>query len=541
MSLSLLKSCVALVAAASLIGLAAAVSVPKFPNSFLLTGTFSLPYAHLVEPVTLRYDGVNGRIRLEWYNGLDYFIYRNDVSQPTTYEVYTRINKPACAVAQNPAGQNISLTTMLPDLTLSGWTFVAVEFLNQQQVQHWRLTDPEGSKTNVYDFYVNVQGGFAVPVRFAMMGYNVIGMSHFDQYVVDYTSFEPRLFGNSDFAAPAVCTSEAAETIGERSRSSLHYMEAMFPPNSHSSAFSKYKNIHGRNYSADGEHDKRHTLFIDNLLFIHDHNSNHKAFRMHVNDFADMHIDELKGSFVSSKPMSLAANAPESYVPSVSDPLPASVDWTSKGAETPVKDQAFCGSCWSFSATETLESAYFMKYGQLPVLTPQQYVDCAWNPFNNGCDGGNSFAAYDYMLQNNVGLNLDQDYPYLGQDGYCNSDATKFNVKIASYANVTVGDELALTSAIANVGPVSVAIMVTRSFIFYGSGVYYEPTCKSDAADLDHAVVASGYGTDSSGGDYYIVRNSWSSYWANNGYIWMARNHNNNCGIATDAVVVYAA
>ena len=94
---------------------------------------------------------------------------------------------------------------------------------------------------------------------------------------------------------------------------------------------------------------------------------------------------------------------------------PASVDWRTKGAVTPVKNQGSCGSCWSFSATGALEGAYFIATGALRLLSEQQLMDCSVPEGNKGCGGGAMTQAFDYIIKNK-GIDSEGDYPYGGAD-----------------------------------------------------------------------------------------------------------------------------
>ena len=103
------------------------------------------------------------------------------------------------------------------------------------------------------------------------------------------------------------------------------------------------------------------------------------------------------------------------------------------------------------------------------------------------------------------------------------------------YVDVPEGDEQALKDALATVGPVSVAIDATQEkFMLYKRGVFVDDTCTNKEDSLDHGVLVVGYGTDN-GMDYWIVKNSWGTTWGEEGYIRMARNKENMCGIATAA------
>ena len=88
-----------------------------------------------------------------------------------------------------------------------------------------------------------------------------------------------------------------------------------------------------------------------------------------------------------------------------------------------------------------------------------------------------------------------------------------------------------LENAVANVGPISVGVAVNKNFLFYAEGVFDDETCSSAVEDQAHAVLAVGYGTEN-GKDYWIIKNSWSTWWGDEGYIKIARK-GNICGVAT--------
>jgi len=99
--------------------------------------------------------------------------------------------------------------------------------------------------------------------------------------------------------------------------------------------------------------------------------------------------------------------------------LEASVDWVSKGAVTPIKDQGQCGSCWAFSTTGSTEGAYEIASGKLKSLSEQQLVDCSKQ--NNGCQGGSMELAFTYL--EGAGSCTEASYPYKGTGGTCKASS----------------------------------------------------------------------------------------------------------------------
>jgi len=111
--------------------------------------------------------------------------------------------------------------------------------------------------------------------------------------------------------------------------------------------------------------------------------------------------------------------------------VPASVDWTTQGAVTPVKDQGQCGSCWAFSTTGAVEGAEFIATGTLKSFSEQQLVDCSTAQGNMGCNGGLMDYAFTYIESNP--LELESDYPYKAVDGTCKYVTSKGVGKVAGF------------------------------------------------------------------------------------------------------------
>ncbi|XP_062848547.1 cathepsin S-like [Trichomycterus rosablanca] len=296
-----------------------------------------------------------------------------------------------------------------------------------------------------------------------------------------------------------------------------------------------WKKNHSKIYSTEVEELGRREIWERNLHMITLHNLE-ATMGMHLyvvrmNHLGDMTEAEIMQSLAGTRVPPNLRRPTLPLVASSGRSVPDSIDWREKGYVTEVKQQGSCGSCWAFSSAGALEGQLMKTTGRLVSLSPQNLVDCSFKYGNMGCNGGFMSEAFKYVIDNG-GIDSDRDYPYTASEGPCRYNPSQRAANCSSYNFVSGGNEEALKEAVATIGPISVAIDATRpKFVMYHSGVYSDPTCTQN---VNHAVLVVGYGT-LNGEDYWLVKNSWGTSFGDGGYIRIARNKGNMCGIASYA------
>jgi len=280
----------------------------------------------------------------------------------------------------------------------------------------------------------------------------------------------------------------------------------------------------------------RKKAFAKTIERIIEHNSKPSStYKKGINKFSDMTHEEFADYFhlddISEEQHCSATEGRQSIKKNVDEGMmPRAWDWRRHGGVSPVKNQGSCGSCWTFSAVGCLESAMMLKYGGFTSLSEQQLVDCAGDYDNHGCMGGLPSHAFEY-IHHTGGISTETAYPYFAEDRPCTVDPATFalTVKGGSF-NITEGDETELKHAVFEKGPVAIAFQVVSGFSDYKSGVYTSDVCKNSTDDVNHAVLAVGYGHQQ-GMDYWLVKNSWGADWGDEGYFKIQRGVN-MCGVA---------
>jgi len=334
--------------------------------------------------------------------------------------------------------------------------------------------------------------------------------------------------------------------------------------------FAAWQKKFKKTYSSNDELLTRFQNFKDTLARVEKKNSNSKGKAFYAPDkFADLSRDEFSRQYKLPKipaqtavTACLATGIDQSLLDlgkRTPNAVPDAFDWRTLNKVTPVKDQAQCGSCWTFSTTGAIESAYAIKQNISATLTlsEQAIVDCSHSCSNvdgqsicnQGCNGGWMWTAlYDVITWN--GLPTETAYPYTGVDGSCkNISNMKLYAKPKNFTclsgpnqNGPAADETSIMPAVimAN-GPLSIALNADLVEDYYDGIIDpFWPSFECDPTSLDHAVLIVGWGIDDSilgNTPYWIVKNSWGGDWGENGYFRIYRG-DNVCGLANAVMTV---
>ena len=463
---------------------------------------------------------------------------------------------------------------VLPDVQAESdrWKYRGTKTITKQEVEvevrvwEWDLT--EGSDMDMkYVFYTNA--GDNSPVALHMIGINLYTGGHKDNYVAEYydfTEIKEDSFPDGTFEPPSdvVCTAvdpDLGRGGGVVSVSPLRRRHMVWNvlPNLHygDRGYDVFVHTYGRRHASKKEYAVRHRHFSQNVEFIDRWKKSGSSERggggnhqVALNRFADWSREEYKTIVLGRRPnlhLKDGNGHNEQYVDfatvsnftSIPHFLPAHVIWKGTPADSPVKDQAACGSCFVFSSTQPLESLAYRLTGEQTLLSEQQMMDCSWGEGNTGCNGGEQDQALAWVLKHG-GVAAAADYPYRGVNDFCRHNITsKLQLHEESKMVVVQGGKQALKAALLSQGPMAVSIDADAdSFRFYSGGLYDNPECATEAADLSHAVIVSGYGVDEeSGKPFWLVKNEWSPYWGEEGYIRVAMEPN-DCGVSTQPIYI---
>uniref|UniRef100_A0A0E0M4L9 Uncharacterized protein n=1 Tax=Oryza punctata TaxID=4537 RepID=A0A0E0M4L9_ORYPU len=283
------------------------------------------------------------------------------------------------------------------------------------------------------------------------------------------------------------------------------------------SLYERWRGVHTSSLDL-AETESRFEAFKANARYVSEFNKEGMSYKLGLNKFADMTLEEFVAKFTGTKVEAAVARAPEAEEAlELAGDVPASWELLLL-PRTRVR-----ASCWAFSAVGAVEGANAIATGQLVTLSEQQVLDCSGA---GDCSAGGSYfpVLHDYAVKQ--GISPAGSYPpYEAKDEACRRNTPASVVKMDGAVDVPVR-EAALKRSVYRT-PVSVAIQVTQSFQLYKEGVYSGPCGTS----VNHGVLVVGYGVTRD----KIVKNSWGTVWGDNGYVHMKRDviaKEGLCGIA---------
>ncbi|KPJ19578.1 Cathepsin S [Papilio machaon] len=262
------------------------------------------------------------------------------------------------------------------------------------------------------------------------------------------------------------------------------------------------------------------TTWLQNLQFVAKHNrdylSGKKSYSLQLNHFGDWHVNDYISEIlklISTVPLLDPARdyGRMAYRQFRHHKVPRSLDWRNMGFKPRREEQWHCGACYAFAVAHAMQAQLYKKHKRWDELSPQQIVDCSYEDGNQGCNGGSLQAAFRYAARE--GLAREKQYPYRGKKGHCHHRWGTARVRPRRWAVLPAHDEVAMERALANIGPLAVAVNAAPiTFQLYRSGIYDDPFCVPWR--MNHAMLLVGYTPH-----YWLLLNWWGHRWGEDGYI----------------------
>jgi len=308
--------------------------------------------------------------------------------------------------------------------------------------------------------------------------------------------------------------------------------------------FQKFIKKYNKKYSSINEYLARFEVFKKNAIKAF--KETNASYKTGITKFSDLTKQEFAKTYLNLNYDAMAYVNLHPYNVKIRNDAPSSYDWRTQGRVSGVKDQGSCGSCWAFATVANLEGLYYAEKKEMKTFSEQMVVDC--DTYDSGCNGGLMEYTFDW-LKKNGGINLEEDYPYIGFKQSCKSDPSKYaDFKVtgykklgSSYETWSPVDEDEIKEFLYETGPLAIALNA-NPLQTYVSGILDLPESKCSSSGINHAVTLVGYGTDAETSmDYWIVKNSWGINWGEEGFFRIRRG-NGTCGIncyITTAIVEF--
>lgn len=477
----------------------------SWPSSYTIRGTWNVPYTNLSNPMTIVHEP--GRQYTNQLNGLEQ-IWNTEKEEHIHRKIVGAGDKMICyGYNKGPSDWDIELTQFLPDP--AGYVAQEGTYNYRGKACNLYIKSEDDGKVQTWKMYTDVETGY--PVAYVMQAVSIFS-SHYDVYVLNIEEFIPEaLPGVWNF--PSICDDAKIEDDPYPGN-----QFNLFFPGKNSKPLSTQKGI-----------------------------KTHRFSHMDSKDWYKTIIGARKLKNSLKKPQVEDICLPrEKTAELLKFDLPRNISHTGfswRDSKYTIvgkpRDQVACGSCWAFGTAEVLESQFAMHTKKFREISTNQVMDCTWEGDNHGCQGGEVNWALSAMKNKSLGISYEQDYPYIGASGLC--EANLDEEQIAGYVDQCyhiprTTEEV--KKALFKFGPLAIGINVIESMSFYQSGVVDDQTCTGSEDDLVHAVLLTGWKVID-GKEAWEVKNSWSTYWGDEGYIYIqSENQEWNCGVTTDAVAV---